>query len=121
MSVRREQFVGACNPPGDAGRTPLPPRFLARAPVLLVDFPRPDSLRTIYGAINAALLKTQPSLKPLATPLTDAMIDGMGINMLSNRFTISGFPQWFPFGVPGVNYQQQDETMQFRFAIEERG
>ena len=78
VSVRRVQFVGACNPPGDAGRTPLPPRFLARAPVLLVDFPRPDSLRTIYGAINAALLKTQPSLKPLATPLTDAMIDFYG-------------------------------------------
>jgi hypothetical protein len=52
--------------------------------------------------------------------LTDAMIDGMGINMLANRFTISGFPQWYPFGVPGVNYQQQDETMQFRFSIEER-
>ena len=53
-------------------------------------------------------------------PLTDAMIDGMGISMLANRFTISGFPQWYPFGVPGVNYQVQDETMQFRFALEER-
>ena len=53
-------------------------------------------------------------------PLSDAMIDGMGINMLANRFTISGYPQWFPFGVPGLNYQEQDETMQFRFAIEER-
>ena len=52
-------------------------------------------------------------------PLSNAMIDGMGINMLANRFTISGYPQWYPFGVPGVNYQVQDETMLFRFSIEE--
>ena len=60
--------------------------------MLLVDFPRPDSLRTIYGAINLALLKTQPSLKPLATPLTDAMIDFYGRNQA--RFTPDAQPQY---------------------------
>jgi hypothetical protein len=51
--------------------------------------------------------------------LTDAMIDGLGINLHNNRFTISGFPQWYPFGV-GDRYQEQDEAMKFRFLIEER-
>lgn len=51
--------------------------------------------------------------------LNDSMIDGMGVNLHSNRFTISGFPQWYPFGV-GDRYQKQDDTTQFRFVIEEK-
>ena len=54
------------------------------------------------------------------SPLSDAMIDGVGINLHANRFTISGYPQWFPFGI-GERYQSQDENVQFRFVIEERG
>ena len=50
--------------------------------------------------------------------LDDTMIDGMGFNLHANRFEISGFAQWYPFGV-GDQYQQQDETTQFRFVIEE--
>jgi hypothetical protein len=53
-------------------------------------------------------------------PVTDAMIDGIGITMYANLFTISGYPQWYPFGVVGSNYQEQDATTQFRFSIEER-
>ena len=49
----------------------------------------------------------------------DAMIDGIGINLFANLFTISGFPQWYPFGVVGVNYQEADETTQFRFSVEQ--
>ena len=52
--------------------------------------------------------------------VTDAMIDGLGINMYANLFTISGYPQWYPFGVIGSNYQAEDATTQFRFSIEER-
>jgi hypothetical protein len=52
--------------------------------------------------------------------VTDAMIDGMSINMYANLFTISGYPQWYPFGVPGSTYQEADATTQFRFSIEER-
>ena len=52
--------------------------------------------------------------------LTDAMIDGVGISMYANLFTISGYPQWYPFGIVGSNYQEADETTLFRFSIEER-
>ena len=31
--------------------------------------------------------------------LTDAMIDGIGIHLHGNLFDISGFPQWYPFGI----------------------
>ena len=54
-----------------------------------------------------------------ARQLKDAEIDGLGFNLHANRFEISGFPQWYPFGV-GDQYQQQDETTQFRFVVEER-
>jgi hypothetical protein len=60
-----------------------------------------------------------PGRIPGRPQVTDAMIDGFGINMHNNRFTISGFPQWYPFGV-GDRYQKEDETMKFRFLIEER-
>ena len=49
----------------------------------------------------------------------DSMIEGIGINLHNNRQGISGFPEWYPFGV-GKRYQKQDETAQFRFVIEER-
>ena len=52
--------------------------------------------------------------------LTDAMIDGLGISLYANLFTISGYPQWYPFGIVGSNYQEADETTMFRFSIEER-
>lgn len=62
MELERIQFVGACNPPTDAGRVELPERFLRHAPVLLVDFPGPVSLTQIYGTFNRALLKLQVQL-----------------------------------------------------------
>lgn len=45
ISLERIQFVGACNPPTDVGRKPLSPRFLRHTPLILVDFPGPESLR----------------------------------------------------------------------------
>ena len=54
-----------------------------------------------------------------APQLSDAAIDGLGINLFNNRLGISGFPQWYPFGL-GDRYQARDETTQFRFVIEER-
>ncbi len=54
----------------------------------------------------------------LQQSLTDTMLDGMAINLHQNFFGISGFPQWFPFGV-GDRYQKDDEHLQFRFAIAE--
>jgi len=73
VSLERVQFVGACNPPTDAGRTPLPPRLLRHVPIALVDYPADVSLRQIYGAMARALLRPAPSLLGYA----DALVRGM--------------------------------------------
>jgi dynein heavy chain 1 len=75
VSLERIQFVGACNPPTDAGRHPLSPRFLRHCPLILVDFPGYDSLIQIYGTFNKAMLKRTPALKPYADALTTAMVE----------------------------------------------
>ncbi len=75
IKLERIQFVGACNPPTDAGRHPLSNRFLRHAPLILVDFPGPESLRQIYGTFNRAMLKRVPALKGYADSLTNAMVD----------------------------------------------
>lgn len=75
VSLNRIQFVGACNPPTDAGRVPLSLRFLRHAPVLLVDSPSPPSLRQIYRTYTNAILRRQPSLAGFVDPVTDAMLD----------------------------------------------
>ena len=51
--------------------------------------------------------------------LRDAMISGIGIHLHGNLFDISGFPQWYPFGV-GDSYQEEDAMEQFRFVFEEK-
>ena len=75
VSLERIQFVGACNPPTDAGRHPLAQRFLRHTPLILVDFPGYDSLTQIYGTFNRGMLKRIPSLKPYSDTLTKAMVD----------------------------------------------
>ncbi len=86
------QFVGACNPPEDAGRNELSVRFLRHAPVLLVDYPAQQSLKQIYGTLCSALLKLQPSLSGYVDPLTNAMIDFYSLNQ--ERFTPDVCPQY---------------------------
>jgi dynein heavy chain 1 len=68
-------FVGACNPPTDSGRVVLSDRFLRHAPLILVDFPGPESLKQIYGTFNRAMVKKVPSLKGYGDALTDAQVD----------------------------------------------
>ncbi|ORY81439.1 dynein heavy chain, cytosolic [Protomyces lactucae-debilis] len=75
VSLERIQFVGACNPPTDVGRTPFSQRFLRHAPVLMVDYPESESLTQIYGTFVRAVLKFVPALKGYADALTAAMID----------------------------------------------
>ncbi|EAR94592.2 dynein heavy chain, cytoplasmic protein (macronuclear) [Tetrahymena thermophila SB210] len=75
ISLERIQFVGACNPPTDTGRKPLSARFLRHTPLILVDFPGPESLKQIYGTFNRAMLKKVPHLRNLAEPLTNAMVE----------------------------------------------
>ncbi|THY74507.1 dynein heavy chain [Aureobasidium pullulans] len=74
VSLERIQFVGACNPPTDAGRTPLGLRFLRHAPLIMVDYPGELSLTQIYGTFNSAVLKVIPSLRGYSDALTRAMI-----------------------------------------------
>lgn len=74
VSLERIQFVGACNPPTDAGRTPLGSRFLRHAPLIMVDYPGEISLTQIYGTFNSAVLKIIPTLRGYADALTQAMI-----------------------------------------------
>ena len=74
VTLERIQFVGACNPPTDAGRTPLGARFLRHAPLIMVDYPGEVSLLQIYGTFNSAVLKIIPNLRGYAEALTRAMI-----------------------------------------------
>ncbi|KAI9679439.1 MAG: hypothetical protein M1817_005461 [Caeruleum heppii] len=74
VKLDRIQFVGACNPPTDAGRTPLGARFLRHAPLIMVDYPGEPSLHQIYGTFNSAVLKVIPSLRGYAEALTAAMV-----------------------------------------------
>lgn len=74
VTLDRIQFVGACNPPTDAGRTPLGARFLRHAPLIMVDYPGELSLNQIYGTFNSAVLKIIPALRGYAEPLTHAMV-----------------------------------------------
>ncbi|PGH26987.1 dynein heavy chain, cytoplasmic [Polytolypa hystricis UAMH7299] len=74
VTLDRIQFVGACNPPTDAGRTPLGARFLRHAPLIMVDYPGELSLMQIYGTFNSAVLKIIPLLRGYSEALTKAMV-----------------------------------------------
>ncbi len=75
VKINRIQFVGACNPPTDAGRVVMSSRFLRHAPLLLVDFPERDSLTQIYSTFNRGMMKLFPNLKGETGALTGAMVD----------------------------------------------
>lgn len=74
VTLDRIQFVGACNPPTDAGRTPMGARFLRHAPLIMVDYPGELSLMQIYGTFNSAVLKILPMLRGYSDALTKAMV-----------------------------------------------
>ncbi|KAL8861740.1 MAG: hypothetical protein Q9178_001941 [Gyalolechia marmorata] len=74
VALERIQFVGACNPPTDAGRHAIGPRFLRHSPIVMVDYPGEQSLQQIYGTFNSAILKIIPSLRGYSNALTKAMV-----------------------------------------------
>lgn len=74
VTLDRIQFVGACNPPTDAGRTPMALRFLRHSPLIMVDYPGEQSLLQIYGTFNSAVLKILPALRGYSEPFTKAMV-----------------------------------------------
>lgn len=69
------QFVGACNPSTDPGRSPLSERFLRHTSLVMVDYPGDKSLHQIYNTMNTALLKCVPDLRGFTSSLTNAMLD----------------------------------------------
>jgi dynein heavy chain 1 len=75
IRLERIMFVGASNPPTDAGRVPLSERFLRHCPILFVDFPAIESLKQIYGTFNRALLKVVPNLVQYAEATTNTMVE----------------------------------------------
>ena len=75
VNLERVQFVGACNPPTDAGRHPMAARFMRHCPLMMVDFPGYDSLMQIYGTFNKAMLKSNPNLSNHWEKLTTAMVE----------------------------------------------
>ena len=93
VKINRIQFVGACNPPSDAGRVSMSHRFLRHVPLLLVDFPAKDSLMQIYRTFNGGMLKLFPNLKGETDALTEAMVELYMENQ--KRFDPSMQPQYF--------------------------
>ncbi len=72
-SLSRVQFVAACNPPTDAGRVALSPRFLRHAPLVLVDYPPPESLKQILAAKEAYLAAKGDKLRREAERAVEAL------------------------------------------------
>lgn len=93
VKINRIQFVGACNPPTDAGRVSMSHRFLRHVPILLVDFPEKDSLLQIYRTFNGGMMKLFPNLKGETEALTEAMVEIYSENQ--KRFTPAVQPQYF--------------------------
>jgi len=93
IKINRIQFVGACNPPTDAGRVEMSQRFLRHAPLLLVDFPSKDSLMQIYRTFNGGMMKLFPNLKGETEAITEAMVELYSENRA--KFTPSMQPQYF--------------------------
>lgn len=92
VTLERIQFVGACNPPTDAGRHAMGPRFLRHSPIVMVDYPGEQSLQQIYGTFNSAILKILPSLRGYSDALTKAMVQLY--NESQSRFTTDIQPHY---------------------------
>ncbi|KAJ2903583.1 putative dynein heavy chain protein [Zalerion maritima] len=108
VTLDRIQFVGACNPPTDAGRTPLGARFLRHAPLIMVDYPGELSLLQIYGTFNSAVLKIIPSLRGYSDNLTQAMV----------RFYLESQQQFTPKIQPHYVYSPRELTRWVRGVYE---
>lgn len=75
VSLERIQFVGACNPPSDNGRTAFATRFSRHVSIINIDYPGESSLKQIYGVFVRTSLKSVPNLRGYAEALTGAMVD----------------------------------------------
>ncbi|PYH83869.1 hypothetical protein BO82DRAFT_305978 [Aspergillus uvarum CBS 121591] len=108
VTLDRIQFVGACNPPTDAGRTPMAERFLRHAPLIMVDYPGEISLMQIYGTFNSAILKILPLLRGYSESLTKAMV----------RFYLESQTRFTPQDQPHYVYSPRELTRWVRGVYE---
>lgn len=74
VTLRNVQFVGACNPVSTFGRINMSERFTDICYTIMIDYPSPDSLKTIYKTYCKAVLKMIPDLVDYYEPLCDSMI-----------------------------------------------
>lgn len=75
VKIQDIQFVGACNPAADAGRSILSQRFLNHVTVVMIDFPGKTSLLQIYKTFNKSVLMNIPQLVGFSSDLTEAMLE----------------------------------------------
>lgn len=92
VTLERVQFVGACNPPSDVGRSALSARFLRHTPIIMVGYPDKGSLYQIYSVLIRATLKYIPILRGYFDALTNAMIDMY--TRSRERFTVKQQPHY---------------------------
>ncbi|KAA6397427.1 MAG: putative Cytoplasmic dynein 1 heavy chain 1, partial [Streblomastix strix] len=85
-------IVAACNPPTDAGRIPLPWRFLRHVSLLFIDFPSAQSLYTIYSTCIRSLLRPFTQLGKHSENLTKTVIQVF--DFVRTRFTSDQQPHY---------------------------
>lgn len=89
IRVEGLQIVAACNPPELAGRQSLPCRLLRHTHIMRVEAPAGDDLKTIFGTLNASLLRAVDiNFEDRASAVTDAMIEVYQAN--HDRFSPCG-------------------------------
>ncbi|TID30616.1 hypothetical protein CANINC_000771 [Pichia inconspicua] len=75
VNLQNIQFVGACNPVSTFGRINMTERFTNLCFTIMIDYPSPDSLKTIYQTYCQGVLKMIPDLVDYYESLCNAVID----------------------------------------------
>ena len=79
-------------------------------------------IESLDAALACPIMDEDKSILGGSTPMGEGTapqhvelnVTGMAYSLYQNLMPISGFPQWYPFGV-GESYQRQDEASKFRF------
>lgn len=81
-------------------------------------------IESLDAAMACPIMDGNPNILGGSTPMGENTqpahialnVTGMALSLVHNLMPISGFPQWYPFGV-GSAYQKQDEASKFRFVV----
>lgn len=74
ITIEGIHFVGACNPSTDPGRITMTTRFTRHVSILMIEYPRPPSLRDIYYIFFDATLRLTPEFRTYAGCFCEASI-----------------------------------------------